>query len=319
MSTNPNFEICKKIEDQVLAEFGAINPARHFAPIPIGAGKEYFQRKFALMPKIPSAVKEAVFSEIDKFQSQDGHYRCPQHRLDILIENNEYEQMMAGGEYAGFAKSAALSMAKAMAKTLFQASPMGLNSANMFPYYGLIDAGTGSGTFDRPITAGVTTKAGVWTTATYCALDIGGLVGDMRKHYAFNDGTPLVLFYPSIAEKRWVGIVPDITGAVVFCRELAQRAELGIGVMEAVDNDESAYSLLTGNTEAVADFEMVLCNPNWFAWIYDKAPIARMWTNDAGDKHYLQLEEHGGLMPIPVYEADAKYYKAMTYVDACCS
>ena len=314
MSTNPNFEICKKIEDQVMAEFGKVNPARFFTPINIGAGKEYLQRKFALMPKIPSAVKEAMFAEIDKFQATDGHYRVPQHRLDILIENNEYDQMMAGGEYAGFAKAAAMALAKAMAKTLFQASPMGLNATNMWPYYGLVDAGTSNGTFDRPLTAGAGTKNGAWTTATYAALDMGAIVGNIRKHYDFNDGTGILLFYPNTVETRWVGLVPDVTGQVTFMSELRDRL---FGASEPVADDESAASLLTGAAETATNFELVSCNPNWFVWLFDKAPIIRMWTNDAQDKHYLQLEEHGGLAPIPVYEADGKVYKAMSYIDTC--
>jgi hypothetical protein len=80
--------------------------------------------------------------------------------------------------------------------------------------------------------------------------------------------------------------VPDVTGQVTFVSELRDRL---FGAFEPVADDEAGASLLTGVAETATNFELVACNPNWFVWLFDKAPIIRMWTNDAQDKHYLQL------------------------------
>lgn len=313
MSTNPNFERQKEIENAVQANFAERNPVRFFTPVQVSAGKQILEAKFANMPKIPTAVKDALFNEVDKFRAINGDYRIPQWRLDIEMTMSEYRQILGGGEYPGFAASAAAAMSAATKKILFQ-SAMQLIGANSFPYYGMVDAGTGNGTFSRPLTAGAATKAGAWTTATYGGSDLSGPVGLILQHEPFNDGTPLVLFYPSIVEQRMAGLVPDQTGQVVLFKELAQRF---YGALEPVGKDAGSLSLLTGAAETATNFEMVVVNPRWFNWLYDIPPIVKLWESPAGDYAYLRLEIHGGLQPIPYLDTDGKVYKAMSYIDTC--
>jgi len=310
---NPDFERQKEIEDQIRATFEQRNPTRFFTPLKVSDGKQMLQAKFATMPKIPQAVKDALFSEIDKFASQDGIYRIPQWRLDIKMTASQYRQILSDNEMQGFRESAVAALEAATKKILFQ-SAMQLIGANSYPYYGMLDAGTGNGTFHRPLTAGAATKAGAWTTATYGGSDLSSPIGQILQHAPFNDGTALVLFYPSITEVRMAGLVPDQSGQVVIFKELANRF---YGAIEPVGKDSDSTSLLTGAAESATNFEMLACNPRWFNWLYDIPPIIKFWEAPAGDYWYLRLEVHGGIQPIPYVDTDSKIYKAMSYIDTC--
>ena len=311
MATNPNFERVKEFQDDVLASFNMEDPFRLLTPVKVTDGKQLLQRKFAKMPKIPSVVREAVFDEVDKFNVINGTYPIPQFRLDMELKKSEYQQVVSEGEWEGLKRSAMAALVKAKSRCMFQNAIL-TTGANSFPYYGIIDAGTGNGTYSRPLTCGAATKAGAWTTATYGGSDLSGMTGIIRQFKLFQGD--LLLFYPAIVEQRMAGMVPDQTGQVVLFRELAER---WYGGLESVDKDDDGTSLLSGVAETATNFFMSAINPSWWIEVYDEAPIVRLWQNPAQDRHYLQLEVHAAAVPIPIEDTDGKVYKAQSYIDTC--
>jgi hypothetical protein len=326
MATNPNYERKKEIETAVLDTFAVADPAQFFPPHKISDGKQILQKKFALMPHVPKNVAEIVSLEVDKFNELPGYYRVPRRRIDIEMRMDEYRTIMGGGEYAGLASAASKAMLIAKWNAICRASPIstGQEPANAFPYYGLIDAGTGNGTPSRPLVTTAPTKAGAWSTATYAANDLAGLVGSLETHYAFSEAANAgkLLLYPAVVATRWNALVPDQTGQVVFVKELRDRlfersAPVPDTVEDIATSGATAVSCLTGAAETATNFEMVACIPSMFLYVYDRAPSARLWVNESETAAYLSLEDHGGIIPIPIYETDSKWYKACTYIDTC--
>jgi hypothetical protein len=318
MTLNPNFEKKKDIEAAVVAAWEMANPGRFFAPIKISEGKQLLQRKFAKMPKIPAAMKEIIEYEVDKFRTENGTYRIPRFAEKIEMSMDEYEEMLADGDFAGVAANLAAAMAVSVGKATFQNVIASLG-ANDFPYYGVADGGngvlatTGNGTRNRPITAGAGTKRGAWTTAAYGLGDLGEIKGHVLKHKPFDDGTPLVLFAPSIIQTQFNTLVPGLTNGM-YIGEAAQKV---YGAIETVGDDDNSLCIMTAAAETATNFAMVTVNPNWFLTLFDKAPKARVWFNEDETKVFVGLEVHQGVMPIPLEEADGKIYKAMSYIDTC--
>lgn len=314
-----DFERTMQIQDAILEHFDVVNPYRFFDRVPVEAGRAVLEEKFAKMPSVPEGVKKIVQVQTDKFLSRPGDYRIPRHRVDLVMDMDQYRTIMGGGDFTGFAKNAAKSLAAGAARTLFQTQTKA-GDANDVPHWGLIDVGTTNGTHSRPLTAGTHTKSGAWATSMFGATDLAGPRGLIHQHRDFDDGTPLVMFYPSIASVPLNLIVPDISGAVVFFRELALRiygAIEPIGNVRARETGAAAVNIMTGAAETATNFQLVMVNPNWFFEIGDIPPIARIFTNDKLTQGTLHLEYHGALKPIPFEDTDGKIYKAMSFVDTC--
>lgn len=305
------------VEQAVLDAYKNEDPFRFFAKVPIGAGEKIVQKKFAQMPMIPQATKDNVIKNLDKFRSQPGVYRVPRHRLDIEMTEDEYRAIMAGGEYQGFASNAAKSLALSVAKTMFL-NTLDVTATSDYPYWGLTDASTGNGTFDRPLQTGATTKVtGAWTNALIAANTAAALKGRLIKHPEFNDGTPLVCFYPNVIEEVLEAREPSMSVATTI-RDVFQ-AKFG-AVVPAGELDEMgttyAKSILSGNEETPTDFDMVAVNPNWFIGIFEMAPSAKLEPKAHQQGAMLTLQHNIGLMPIPLKRPDGKTYKACQIIAA---
>jgi hypothetical protein len=316
-SGNPNFDRMVAVENAVLDAYKALDPFKHVAKVPVGAGVQVVHKKFAQMPTIPAATKHSVMSWMEKFSSRPGDYRVPRHRLAIKMDEDEYRSIMAGGEYEGFATNAAKSLAASVAKTFFQ-NVLDVTATSDYPYWGMIDESTANGTFDRPLLPGATTKVtGAWTTASIGANTAAALKGRIITVPEFNDGTPLVMVYPNVIEEVLESQNPGILAMSRIKDEFLTR----FGVIEpAGETDEMgttyAKSLLSGNEELPADFDIVGYNPNWFIGVYEHAPSATLELVGHQQGAILTLIHNIGLMPIPLKRPNGKTYKACQIIKA---
>jgi len=316
-SGNPNYDRTVAVENAVLDAYMALDPFKHVAKVPAGAGVQVVHKKFAQMPTIPKASKHNIMSWMEKFASRPGNYRVPRHRLDIDMGEDEYRAIMAGGEYEGFATNAAKALAASVAKTFFQ-NVLDVTATSDYPYWGMIDAGSGNGDFDRPIMPGATTKVtGAWTTATIGANTAAALKGRITTIPEFNDGTPLVCIYPNVLEE----VLESQNPGILSISRIRDEFLLRFGAVDpAGETDEmgTTYckSLLSGNEETPTDFDIVGYNPNWFIGVYEQAPSAKLEARLHQQGAILTIQHNIGLMPIPLKRPNGKTYKACQIIAA---
>ncbi|MDY7080010.1 MAG: hypothetical protein SXV54_24285 [Chloroflexota bacterium] len=308
---NPQYDAKFDVAQAVLQTFTATDPFRFINTLQIQAGKHIRKQAYARLPSIPRPMREAFFDRLEQVRLEYGEYPLPKIRVDVPFSNDQWSQAQGAGQMSAIVNAVSTAMVKAKTKLMFQNSNLTTTTSTLvYPYYGLADAGTGNGTASRPLTAGSVTAAGAWTTATYGATDLGTLRGLLEQFQEFTG--PYLGFYPRQAAVPRNYIVPDQSGQVVYFHELMSR----VATWEKIGDDENGANLATGSAETSTDFELIMIDPAWFVELYDTPPLVRHWQNDAADMHYVQFELHSGIMPIPVYMADGKIYKAMAYADA---
>lgn len=310
MSGNAQFDLKKVIEEGVLDAYARIDPTRFFRAVPAAAGRETIEDYFAVMPRVPKAAVEAGIEWIEAFKIESGEFRLPRHRIDIPIKEDELRRYQSNGNaLQTLIDNAAKSLARSVAQTVFQ----NVIAPSHVPYYGLSDVGTGNGTFSRPLVAGSTTKvAGAFTTALIAAGNAGALKGRLIAHEEFNDGTPLVMFYPNVLEAVFEGREPSMTVPtdVRDCFTTKFGAVVAAGEMDEMGTTY-AKSILSGNEETTTDFDLVCCNPNWFLWRYEQPPVIEFERKPRQLGAVVSCIHNGGLQPIPLPKVNGKIYKAM--------
>jgi hypothetical protein len=306
---NPNYERLIEIEKAVTDAYEIVDPTKYFQAVKISSGEQIIRKKFAQMPTIPKATKESIETIIEKFSSLPGEFRVPRHRLTIEMTEDEYNAIMGGGEYEGFAKNAAKALSLAVTKTMFQ-NVLPVVGTGEVLYWGLADVGSGSGTFNRPLDADVTTKVtGAWSTALIAANSAAALKGRIIAHQAFNDGTPLVCFYDAVMETVFEGREPSMSVPTDIREIFTKKFGALVPIPTEVINGINA-SLITGVAPSATSFATLAANPNFFVWLYEQPPTAKLEPKPRSTGATLTIIHNGGIQPIPVLEADGVVYKA---------
>lgn len=314
MSTNPNYEIKKQIDDVVIPKFEFNSVLRYFPSMKIGDGKQIWQRKFAVPPAIPQAQQKIDKLVPQALKTENGKYNLPRVNLSVSMDEDEYAERLALGELPGHLSVLAQTVAKATDKIAYQGKTYASGEVQC---YSLTDNGTGNGSNDRPLTALDGTKKGTWITAGYAIGDFATLTGGLDVFPEF-DG-PRLLLAPAPSMTEFNTLVPSLTTGQL----IIQKAREIFTAMEKVANDDpaaagaTALNLLTGEVETSANFELFCVNPMCFTWVYDTPPFTNL-VHDIPNKRWLyEMEVHGALIPTTLGMAGGKTYKALTKVDAC--
>lgn len=314
MSTNPNYEIQKQIDDVVVPKFEFLSVLRYFPSQKIGDGKRIWQRKFAVAPRIPLAQNKIEKLVPQALQTADGKYNLPRVNLSVSLEEDEYAERLAAGELPGHFSVLAQTMSKGVDKIAFQGKSYGSGEVQA---YSFTDNGSGNGTNDRPLVTSDGTKKGSWGTATYAAGDFGTLLGGLDAYTEF-DG-PRLLLRPAVSMPAFDQLVPGLYNGE-FIEELAQRkftALHKVGLDDPAAAGASALSLLTGEAETLTAFELFCVNPLCFTWVYDTPPFTNLIHDQIGKKWIYEMEVHGALIPTVLAEDAGKTYKALSKIDSC--
>lgn len=314
MSTNPNYEIKKQIDDVVVPKFEYNSVLKYFPSQKIGDGKQVWERKFAVAPRIPLAQNYIEKLVPQALQTANGKYNLPRVNLSVSLTEDEYAQRLGAGELPGHMSVLAMTMAKAVDKIAYQGKSYASGEVQC---YSLTDNGTGNGTNDRPLVTVDGTKKGSWATATYAGGDFGTLTGGLDPYPEF-DG-PRLLLRPSVSMPAFKQLVPGLYNGE-FIEDMAARvftAMHKVGLDDPPAPGATALSLLTGEAETLTAFELFCVNPLCFTWVYDTPPFTNLIHDQIGKRWIYEMEVHGALIPTVLAEDAGKTYKALSKIDSC--
>lgn len=312
MSTNPNYEIKKQIDDQVMLKFEVSSILRFFPTQKIGDGNQIWQRKFAEPPRAPIAQLEIEKLVPQALKTSDGKYNLPRLNLSIEMKEDEYAQRLTAGELPGHLESIAKKMEMGVKRVCFQ----GKSYATGEVQCKAMADGAGTSNSD-PIVCKNGTKKGLWTTTAFAVGDFGVLTGELDAHKEF-DG-PRLLLAPAVAMPAFKMVCPGLTtGELIY-----ERAEKLFTAIETVEKDDppspggTATCLLTGEVETVDDFELFCVNPLCWTWVYDTPPFTNLIHDIVNKRWIYEMEVHGALIPTTLAEEAGVIYKALVKIDDC--
>jgi len=312
MSTNPNYEIKKQIDDEVMLKFETSSILKYFPSQKIGDGKQIWQRKFAEPPRSPLAQIEIERLMPQALKTSDGKYRLPRLNLSVFLTEDEYAERAAAGELPGHFASIANKMEIAVKRVCFQGKAFATGEVQC---KAMVDgAGTSN---DDPIVCANGTKKGLWSTTGFAIGDFGILIGNLDTHKEF-DG-PRLLLVPAVAMTEFNTLVPGLTTG----ETIKQKAQQMFTAIETAEKDDppaagaAAKCLLTGEVETAADFELFCVNPLCWTWVYDVPPFTNLIHDQINKRWIYEMEVHGALISTVLAEEAGVIYKALVKIDDC--
>jgi hypothetical protein len=306
-------EIKKQIDGAVFAKFEHSSVLKYFPTSKIGDGKQIWQRKFAEAPRMPLAQLEIEKLVPQGLKTTNGRYNLPRLNLSVELKEDEYAQRMSEGELPGHWAVLGTTMAKAVDKVAYQGKSYATGEVQC---KAMADgAGTSN---DDPIVVLNGTKKGLWTTTAFAVGDFGNLVGSLDAYPEF-DG-PRLLIRPSASMPAFKMVCPGLTTGELIENKADQifTAKHNVGNDDPAAPGAAVTNLMTGEVEAVDDFELFCVNPQCWTWVYDIAPFTTLEHDVLGKRWIYQMEVHGALIPtVLVDPGSGTIYKALAKIDDC--